>query len=337
MNEPLVSVILPVFNGEDYISDAIESVYKQTYKHIELIIINDGSSDNSQKKIYRLINSKDYLKRFKSIVYEYQENEGVASAYNKGIKLSKGEYISFLAQDDIYVSYFLEEAVSTISKLNEDYCMVCGDASFIDENGKRIYLKPHALAHLVDVSHTQKPNYTNSFLAFTTYGRDDFDYRKDFGSYSSLLMSNYIPINASVVKRKAIEKVGYFTVGNFIEDWDLWLRLARYYRFFYIDKTFLYYRWHVSNSVKKHRTKILISSIETLLNEYEFAKENGSYNIWRGSLILHINLLHKHFSEEQSKLSFLNRYLLSININNIKSVKKTINKIRTKLTEVAHA
>ena len=91
-NNPLVSVIIPVYNGERYLAQAIESVLSQTYAPFELIVIDDGSIDNSS-----------FIARsFKEVCYYYQTNKGVAAARNRGITLSQGDIIAFLDQDDIW-------------------------------------------------------------------------------------------------------------------------------------------------------------------------------------------------------------------------------------------
>lgn len=91
---PSVSVIITTYNRANLVSRAIDSVLNQTYKDFELIIIDDGSTDNTKS----LIDS--YLQKDKRIVYFYQENKGWPSALNKGIELSKGEYIAFLDSDN---------------------------------------------------------------------------------------------------------------------------------------------------------------------------------------------------------------------------------------------
>ena len=86
-----ISVIIPVFNGARYIAAALDSVFNQNYNNIEVIVVNDGSTDNSEN----IIKSYD-------IRYLKQENLGVAVARNNGIKLSKGEFLAFLDQDDVW-------------------------------------------------------------------------------------------------------------------------------------------------------------------------------------------------------------------------------------------
>jgi len=99
MEAPLVSVITPCYNHEKYVKEAIESVIQQTYENIELIIINDGSANNSHRAILEMANTCEG--RFKRFEYINKENEGVTKALNVGIDLSNGKYVSFLASDDI--------------------------------------------------------------------------------------------------------------------------------------------------------------------------------------------------------------------------------------------
>jgi glycosyltransferase involved in cell wall biosynthesis len=91
---PLISIIIPVFNGERYLSETIDSVLNQSYRPIDVVILDDGSTDNSA----------DIAKRYlPSIKYYYQPNGGIASALNQGISRSEGEYLSFLDADDLWL------------------------------------------------------------------------------------------------------------------------------------------------------------------------------------------------------------------------------------------
>jgi glycosyltransferase involved in cell wall biosynthesis len=99
MNNPLISVIIPVFNGERFIAEAIQSVLKQEYKPLEIIVIDDGSTDGTA----------DLVKIFEgNIRYFYQPNAGISSARNKGLELAKGELISFIDADDVWAKNKLE-------------------------------------------------------------------------------------------------------------------------------------------------------------------------------------------------------------------------------------
>lgn len=123
MNENLISVIIPVFNGEKYLLDTLKSIVNQTYKDIEIVIIDDGSTDNS-KNIIELIKSD-------KIKYNFQQNQGVSAARNRGIKIAKGKYVAFLDSDDMWRSNKLEWEMNKIKSTNSDACY-CGLMYFDD-------------------------------------------------------------------------------------------------------------------------------------------------------------------------------------------------------------
>ena len=110
--KPYVSVIIPVYNGANYLAEAIDSVLNQTYKNFEIIVINDGSSDSGATK--KVAESYGNMIRY----YE-KENGGVSSALNFGIKVMKGEYFSWLSHDDIYYSEKLEREVDVLRNGDE--------------------------------------------------------------------------------------------------------------------------------------------------------------------------------------------------------------------------
>jgi len=129
-DDPFVSVIMPVYNGELYLADAIESILNQTYENIELIIINDGSTDDSLSII------KKYAAEDKRIVNVSRENKGLIKTLNECVQMSKGEYIARMDSDDISLPYRLEMQI----KLMVGSCLdVCGcHYSVINKYGKYI-------------------------------------------------------------------------------------------------------------------------------------------------------------------------------------------------------
>lgn len=98
-SKPLISIIIPVFNGELYIKETIESILIQQYEPIEIIVIDDGSTDGSAK----------IVKQFPEIQYIYQENAGPVKARNKALLLSTGEFITFIDNDDVYINNSLSQ------------------------------------------------------------------------------------------------------------------------------------------------------------------------------------------------------------------------------------
>lgn len=128
MVEPIVSVIMPVFNGEEYLIEAIDSVVNQTFKDFEFIIINDGSTDNSLK-IIESFKEKDSRIRIIS-----RENKGLIFSLNEGIQNSEGQFIARMDADDICLPQRFEKQIKLMKTNNLD---ICGGHYFIiDEHGK---------------------------------------------------------------------------------------------------------------------------------------------------------------------------------------------------------
>lgn len=117
-SNPLISIIIPIYNSCEYLLNTLKSLEAQSYHHYEIILINDGSTDNSLKIL------EEYKRKNNRVILYNQKNMGVSAARNKGIELSKGEFVTFLDSDDLYSSSFLEKMLSKQMKKNADvvYC-----------------------------------------------------------------------------------------------------------------------------------------------------------------------------------------------------------------------
>lgn len=110
MNNPLVSIIVPAYNVADYLPDCLDSLVHQTYSNIEIIVVNDGSTDNTMSVAVR------YEKEYPGIILIDQNNEGLSGARNTGIKQAKGDYICFVDSDDWVEKDMIEKAVSSLTQ-----------------------------------------------------------------------------------------------------------------------------------------------------------------------------------------------------------------------------
>lgn len=127
-NRELVSVIVPVYNAEKHLGDCIESIINQSYENLEIILLNDGSPDNSIDIL------REYEKKDSRIIVVDKENEGVAKTRNRGIDLAKGKYLVFSDSDDIYDVEFIKKAVLELEKSNSQY--VSGAFETFNNDGK---------------------------------------------------------------------------------------------------------------------------------------------------------------------------------------------------------
>ena len=113
-SNPLVSVLIPAYNHENYVQETINSIIDQTYQNIELIIYDDGSKDSTWNKIKEL--EEKCKKRFTNVYFETKENEGTCKTMNKLLDLAKGEYVIVVASDDMIKPNMIEKEVDFLSK-----------------------------------------------------------------------------------------------------------------------------------------------------------------------------------------------------------------------------
>lgn len=217
MENPLVSVIIPTNNRKEYIVKAINSVLSQTFKALEIIIIDDGSTDGSDKVISEFIrNSPDI------IAIKNEINLGIVVSLNKGIRAARGKYIARLDDDDVWCdNKKIEKQVDFLEK-NPEYCLVGGGVIKIDKNGKEIvrYLLPE----------------------------EDEDIRK------KILINNVFAHTAVIFRKDIFQKVGgYDEQFIFIEDWDLWLKMGKVSKFYNLQDFFVSYLDQEYNNAHYYR------------------------------------------------------------------------------------
>ena len=249
--EPLVTIAIPSYNHSKYIQDSIKSAIQQTYKNIELIIIDDGSKDNSITKIQELITQcQDRFVRFE---FRYRENKGLCNTLNEALEWSNGDYFCTLASDDMMLP---EKTKLQLDAFLADSSAVsiCGGFYSIDENNKIIQSN------------------INAYREYTFY---------------PIFMHRFnLPASSQMTKSHALKEVGGFNPNTTVEDWDLWLKLTKKYgKIIYIPYGLIHYRSHEDNLSKKLDVMFdaLIKIIKNYKNEpnYELAvyRINKQYKV----------------------------------------------------------
>jgi glycosyltransferase involved in cell wall biosynthesis len=195
MESGLVSIITPIFNGDKYIAETIESVINQSYTQWEMLIIDDGSTDRSADII------KGYLSVEKRIFYFFQQNGGSASARNNGIRNANGQYFALLDADDIWERDFLKSQISLLKE--KKAVLVYASYKRINETSEEI-LKPLIAKPFVTYKHMLRTNYIGCLTGLydrTKYGkiflkeelksiRDDYAYWLDIVKLSGIAFGN---------------------------------------------------------------------------------------------------------------------------------------------------
>jgi len=191
---PLVSIIIPVYNGGNYLKDAIDSALSQTYSNIEVLVINDGSDDGGEtEKIAQSYGDK--------LLYFPKKNGGVATALNLGIENMRGEYFSWLSHDDMYFPNKIDAQISLIKSLADKTEIVFAGFDVID--GERRQL--------------------NRVLPLERYGRDKLE------TPLFALMHGMINGCSLLIHKSHFERVGKFREDlPTTQDFDLWFRMMRH-------------------------------------------------------------------------------------------------------------
>lgn len=262
----LISVLIPSYNHQNYVQETIKSVINQTYENIELIIVDDGSKDATFQKILEM---KDICeKRFKRVHFETKENEGTAATFNKLASLAKGEYIYFIASDDMIADNNALKIQAEFLDKNQKYCLVVGDNQIIDSDGKICYWDEK-----LNIVYDKNEAKYLTFGEFLRISRPDVDFNSSkFGKYYTFLKVNYIP-NGYLIRKTIFDSIPKFTKEAPLEDYFLHLQLSKYGRYKYIDKVLFQYRWHNANTVK-NTEKMLAITKKTLDYEYGFIQKN---------------------------------------------------------------
>ncbi len=219
INNPLISVILPVYNANGYLPLALESIFAQTYKNFELIAVDDGSTDNSLDIL------KKYAKKDQRIkVYHNKRNLNIANSLNLGIKHAKGQYIARMDADDISLPHRFQKQIHFLLK-HPEVIILGGQVRTIDVNGKALGRK---LFPILD-NEIRESLYTSNPIQHPTAIINKFLLPKNFSWYNPSLPP--------------------------AEDYDLFFRLGQYGKYHNLNHFVLKYRQYLGSSTFKNPLK----------------------------------------------------------------------------------
>lgn len=219
MAQPLVSIVIPVYNGADYLNETIESALAQTYEPIEVIVVNDGSTDGGATAAI----AKQFGDRIR---YFEKENGGVSTALNLGIEKMRGEWFSWLSHDDLYTPEKIAHQIKLLDRMDstQKTILSCG-TDLIDEVGRPIQR----------LRKRTKGFYTSDEM---------FDY---------LMLEACLSGCALLVPKQAFEEAGMFPTNyRYIQDWVLWVDMALAgYEFLVTTNPYVKSRVHPKQQTKR--------------------------------------------------------------------------------------
>jgi len=241
---PLISIILPLYNGGEFIEKTLLSIGQQSFNNAELIIIDDGSTDNSIE-IIKSISSKSSCSILKNLKIVTQKNGGVASARNHGIEKAEGEWLSFIDQDDIWLPGKLGKQIEMLQGTNASFCYTAFSRFYAD--GREVIKKN---------------------------GSAD---RKE--SLRSLISGKlFIPPSTVLVKKEIAEIEGGFN-SDFIpsDEWDFFLKILEKYDPVYCPEILVKFRSHPTSTAKTQKRKIFEAQLKVIERHTDIARKTGAY------------------------------------------------------------
>jgi glycosyltransferase involved in cell wall biosynthesis len=247
---PLVSVVMPVYNTEDYLKQAVDSILEQSWTNFELIVIDDGSKDHSGKILDEIAKTD---KRMKVV---HQKNHGLVFTLNLGIRMATGEYIARMDADDISFPRRFEQQVAILDK-HKDVVLVAGGFEIIDEDSEFLYREVLPV--------------------------DDRDIKR------SMLLRNPIAHGSVMFRKNALDIVGlYSSECGPTEDFELWSRLAGVGKFAALEQSI--FRWRVNTKgissnnnalqidlMKQHTDKRWSAAFPSVLSAKELRESGRHY------------------------------------------------------------
>ena len=273
-----LSAIVPLFNGEQFISESIESLLSQTHPIDEIIVIDDKSTDRGLEKVQKLTETNETVKLLKN-----SENKGSSHCRNLGIKESSGEYVLFLDQDDYLAPSFIDETKNHLNQHSGKEVAGLHTSYFIvDEKGE------------ITAETSYKEIHSEEFLGY------------------QFVRNRILSNSGTVVKKSVLEQTGFYDESlKFSQDWDLWLRIGKLGIFSYLKKPLTHIRRHSNNTSSE--IDGFLEDEKRILKKYDlgFIKElicKRNFSIY-SNLVDYISILFRldHWKSITKELEQLNK------------------------------
>ncbi len=236
--KPLVTIIAICYNHENFVEAALRSVLDQSYENIELIVVDDASTDKSVDKIKELLKDRSDVKTIFN-----EQNKGICRSFNSALRLAEGEYIIDFATDDVFLPSTVAMQIEAFLTLDDTYGVVHGNALHIDENGNA--LKSY---------HSESASVPEGDV------------------YRAVLARHFICPPTLMFRKSVIERLRGYDDSLAYEDFDFWVRSSRLYKYYYINEVLIKRRITV-NSLTTRK-----SSQDSALTTYKVCEKALNLN-----------------------------------------------------------
>lgn len=302
VDKPLVSIIIPVYNGSNYLKLAIESALNQTYSNIEVIVVNDGSTDNGATREVAQSIKNNKLRYFE------KENGGVASALNFGIEKSMGKYIAWLSHDDLFYKNKILNDLLAIQQTKDEKVIPYSITKIIDKNGKRKF-------------------------------RFRYQTRKDCSIQSSYFAINRTLFTTLLLPKECLKQQIFVPELKYSQDKFAYFRLLENkYRFVYVENAYTLYRVHDSQGSVTRINEFAADALymkDYFINYYRRTKDSSFIKNYlldcakrAGGFDVYISILNEMF-ENKKEFGFGNMMILRCKIR--RRIYVSLYKVKRKL------
>ena len=253
-NFPLVTAFVGCYNHSRFVEQCLDSVKHQTYPNLQVIIFDDCSKDNSVAVI------DTWLKRHRLDwqFIPHTRNIGICASLNEVLRLARGKYISMVAADDVWLPDKTARQVEMMEQLPGDVGVLYSDAFQVNENGE-------ALPQMFVEAHREFVVPPEGFL------------------FDVLLEGNFIPAMTTLIRRECFNQVGTYDEDLCFEDWDMWMRISRTFRFVY-------------DTIPAAKYRIVLSS----------ASRAMSGAMWRSAKLLRVKYFFRGWLNAEQRRRWLN-------------------------------
>ncbi len=236
-----VSAVIPTHNRAKILLDSLDSVWKQTYRPIELIVVDDGSEDETEAFVQKWAEKCQTEKAF-TLRYVYQENHGANAARNRGISEATGRYVAFLDSDDLWLPDKMTKQIAVFRKQPEIGDVYCGLYHLDLDSGRR----------LEDAQNSYKAGWLIR---------------------SMLVHDITTPTSCHIVRKDCFEKVGMFDESlPARQDWDMWIRVSSAYKFGCVPEVLVEQREHAGSRVRSNPMNE-INAAKKIFKKYAYLRK----------------------------------------------------------------